>query len=53
MRSQLGRRAYDFSRAMVWPEVGARYVRIFSRVGAAETRPIELAERSEVGYGGS
>jgi glycosyltransferase involved in cell wall biosynthesis len=52
-RSQLGRRAYDFSRAMIWPEVGARYVRIFARVGAAETRPIGLAERSEVGYGRS
>jgi glycosyltransferase involved in cell wall biosynthesis len=52
-RSQLGRRAYDFSRAMIWPEVGARYVRIFSRVGAAETRPIESASHAEVGYGRS
>jgi glycosyltransferase involved in cell wall biosynthesis len=49
-RSQLGRRAYDFSRTMVWPEVGDRYARIFSRVGAAETRPVESAERAEVGY---
>jgi Glycosyltransferase len=55
-RSQLGRRAYDFSRAMIWPEVGARYARIFSRVGAAETRPVESAERAsraEGGYGRS
>jgi glycosyltransferase involved in cell wall biosynthesis len=55
-RRQLGRRAYDFSRAMIWPEVGARYARIFSRVGAAETRPqrhAERASRSEVGCGRS
>jgi glycosyltransferase involved in cell wall biosynthesis len=56
MRNQLGRRAYDFSRTMIWPEVGARYARIFSRVGAAEARPVESAERAsraEVGYGRS
>jgi hypothetical protein len=52
-RRQLGRQAYDFSRTMIWPEVGARYARIFSRVGAAEPRPAELAERAEVGYGRS
>jgi glycosyltransferase involved in cell wall biosynthesis len=52
-RNQLGRRAYDFSRTMIWPEVGARYARIFSRVGATQDRPVELAERAEVGYGRS
>jgi glycosyltransferase involved in cell wall biosynthesis len=52
-RSQLGRRAYEFSRTMIWPEVGARYARIFSRVGATQDRPVELAERAEVGYGRS
>ncbi len=55
-RSQLGGRAYDFSRTMIWPEVGARYARIFSGAGVAETRPaerIELTERAEVGYGRS
>lgn len=52
-RSQLGRRAYDFSRAMIWPEVGARYARIFSCVGATQDRPVERAERAEVGYGRS
>jgi glycosyltransferase involved in cell wall biosynthesis len=52
-RSQLGRRAYDFSRTMIWPEVGARYARIFYRVGATQDRPVELAERAEVGYGRS
>jgi glycosyltransferase involved in cell wall biosynthesis len=53
-RSQLGRRAYDFSRTMIWPEVGAQYSRIFSRVGAARTRPVESAELASsavVGYG--
>jgi glycosyltransferase involved in cell wall biosynthesis len=52
-RSQLGRRAYDFSRTMIWPEVGAQYSRIFSRVGAVETRPVEFAERAEAGFGRS
>jgi len=52
-RRQLGREAYEFSRAMIWPEVGALYAGIFSRVGAAEARPVEPAERAEVGYGRS
>ena len=52
-RSQLGRRAYGFSQTMIWPEVGARYARIFSRVGTAETRPVEPAERAELSYGRS
>jgi glycosyltransferase involved in cell wall biosynthesis len=52
-RNRLGRRAYDFSRTMIWPEVGALYAGIFSRVGAAEARPVEPAERAEVGYGRS
>ncbi len=52
-RSQLGRRAYEFSRTMIWREVGARYERIFSRVRASEDRPAEPAERVEVGYGRS
>lgn len=34
LRNHLGRRAYEFSRAMVWTEVGARYRRIFDRVAA-------------------
>jgi glycosyltransferase involved in cell wall biosynthesis len=39
LRRRLGRRAYEFSRTMIWPEVGARYRGIFERVGAAEARP--------------
>jgi glycosyltransferase involved in cell wall biosynthesis len=50
-RNQLGRRAYEFSRTMIWPEVGAQYARIFSRVGATDAEPVELAERAEVGFG--
>jgi glycosyltransferase involved in cell wall biosynthesis len=34
LRNRLGRRAYEFSRTMVWTEVGARYGRIFDRVAA-------------------
>ena len=34
LRDRLGRRAYEFSRSMVWTEVGARYRRIFDRVRA-------------------
>jgi glycosyltransferase involved in cell wall biosynthesis len=32
LRRQLGRRAYEFSRKMIWSEVGARYREIFDRV---------------------
>jgi glycosyltransferase involved in cell wall biosynthesis len=52
-RNQLGRRAYDFSRSMIWPEVGARYARIFSRVGATQDRPPRRAEHAGAGYGRS
>jgi glycosyltransferase involved in cell wall biosynthesis len=38
LRNRLGRRAYEFSRAMVWAEVGTRYGRIFDRVGAPMSR---------------
>jgi glycosyltransferase involved in cell wall biosynthesis len=31
LRASLGRRAYEYSRAMVWPEVGEKYRRIFAR----------------------
>jgi glycosyltransferase involved in cell wall biosynthesis len=39
LRRRLGQRAYEFSRTMIWPEVGARYRGIFERVGTAEARP--------------
>ena len=36
LRNQFGRRAYEFSRTMIWPEVGARYRKIFDRVCGGE-----------------
>jgi glycosyltransferase involved in cell wall biosynthesis len=53
LRNQLGRRAYDFSRTMIWPEVGARYRRIFDRVGSFRARPIDVAEEVGAGRAGS
>ena len=50
LRTQLGGRAYEFSRKMIWPEVGARYRQIFDRVGASMRRagvPVMGAEVSE------
>ena len=31
LRARLGRRAYEYSRGMIWPEVGEQYRRIFAR----------------------
>jgi len=39
LRATLGRRAYEYSRTMVWSEVGAQYRRLFERVGAAASVP--------------
>ncbi len=33
-RAAIGARAYDHSRRMIWPEVGAAYRRVFTRVAA-------------------
>ena len=33
LRKLVGRNAYDFSRTMIWPAIGAKYRRIFDRVG--------------------
>ena len=33
LRALIGRRAYEHSRRMIWPEVGAAYRRTFERVG--------------------
>ncbi len=44
LRDRLGRRAYEFSRSMVWSEVGARYRRIFERVrGPSRLTPVGAA----------
>ena len=37
LRAALGRRAYEYSRQMVWSDVGAQYRRLFQRVAAAAT----------------
>ncbi len=34
-RAAIGARAYEHSRRMIWPEVGAEYRRLFARVGVA------------------
>ncbi len=54
LRKRLGRRAYEFSRTMVWREVGARYRRIFERVGAPADRTFARAsaDRALVGADG-
>jgi Glycosyltransferase len=38
LRASLGRRAYEYSRGMVWSEVGAEYRRVFAR--AARSAPV-------------
>jgi glycosyltransferase involved in cell wall biosynthesis len=35
LRAAMGRRAYEYSRPMVWREVGAAYARVFARVARA------------------
>ncbi len=49
LRNRLGRAAYEFSRTMIWPEVGARYRRIFERVGAGRERSLAVEERVVMG----
>jgi glycosyltransferase involved in cell wall biosynthesis len=39
LRRRLGRRAYEYSRTMIWPEVGTRYRSIFERVAADLAQP--------------
>jgi len=47
LRARLGQLAYQFSRSMVWPEVGARYRQIFERVAGVAY----LAAASSQGVG--
>jgi len=35
LRASLGRQAYEYSRRMIWSEVGAQYRQLFQRVGVA------------------
>jgi glycosyltransferase involved in cell wall biosynthesis len=48
LRHRLGRRAYEFSRTMIWPEVGARYRQIFARVSAGGQAQVAEAEEAGV-----
>jgi glycosyltransferase involved in cell wall biosynthesis len=50
LREQYGRRAYEFSRTMIWPEVGATYQKIFDRVSGFQIRSIDVAEEVGVGH---
>jgi glycosyltransferase involved in cell wall biosynthesis len=43
-RAAVGRRAYAYSRPMVWRAVGAAYARVFA--GAAEVAPVEAAAQT-------
>jgi glycosyltransferase involved in cell wall biosynthesis len=48
-RRRMGSRAYEYTRAMIWPEIGARYAAIFaaaampSRIPSATTPVVRLA----------
>jgi glycosyltransferase involved in cell wall biosynthesis len=39
LRASVGRRAYEYSRPMVWQAVGAAYARVFARVARAAPGP--------------
>jgi glycosyltransferase involved in cell wall biosynthesis len=39
LRATVGRRAYEYSRPMVWQAVGAAYARVFARVARAAPGP--------------
>jgi glycosyltransferase involved in cell wall biosynthesis len=51
LRASLGQRAYDYSRKMVWPEVGAEYRRLFARA-ACPAIPYVAAIPGLVAFGG-
>jgi glycosyltransferase involved in cell wall biosynthesis len=45
LRHEIGRRAYDYSRRMIWPAVGARYRALFSEIAANVTpAPVRTGE---------
>ena len=41
-RAELGARAYSHSRAMIWPEVGNAYRRLFARIAGGPAVPETL-----------
>jgi glycosyltransferase involved in cell wall biosynthesis len=50
MRRRLGRKAYEFSRTMIWPAIGARYRRIFDRVRVASAPARSHSEQLGAGH---
>jgi glycosyltransferase involved in cell wall biosynthesis len=45
LRHEIGRRAYDYSRRMIWPAVGAKYRALFSEIAANVTpAPVRTGE---------
>jgi glycosyltransferase involved in cell wall biosynthesis len=45
VRETLGGRAYEYSRSMIWPQVGARYRQVFARVAGQVAAPPALSRR--------
>jgi glycosyltransferase involved in cell wall biosynthesis len=50
LRGAIGRRAYDYSRGMVWPAVGAKYRALFGRL-ANESNSAAVPARELAGVG--
>jgi glycosyltransferase involved in cell wall biosynthesis len=48
LRGALGRRAYEHSRRMVWPEVGTDHQRLFARIVADVQTPVTSARLAAV-----
>ena len=51
LRAALGRRAYAYSRGMVWSAVGAEYRRVLGRIAMDVSERTEQAERAERTHG--
>jgi len=48
LRDAIGRRAYAYSRNMVWSEVGDEYRRLFERVAAPAARPVRQEQLATI-----
>ena len=49
LRAEIGRRAYDYSRRMVWSAVGTEYRNLFEQLTASTSAPIRTPELAAVG----
>ena len=45
LRNAIGRRAYDHTRSMIWPRVGAQYRQIFARVAEKAAAPADASRK--------